>query len=242
MTAPAPLRGRAAVLSRGHRGASLLLLALLALLPCGPGGALAQDGGEPPPAGVKEDPKAKETEKAKETDKEKEKEKEKDKEKGKGKGKEKEGGKGRGGSGKEEAGGARKGGKEREEPRAGEGKRTEEEVLLDALAAAWKRGDAAALAGNLPGTRRVSLRLPGIEAGDYRTEQARSLLEGYFGERSFTKVERKSVKEAAGTFSVEYVRSSDRRVVKAELLLVLGIEAAAGRGERRVLVGARETP
>ncbi len=234
MTAPAPLRGRAAVLSRGHRGASLLLLALLALLPCGSGGALAQDRGEPPPAGGKEDPKAKETDK--------EKEKEKDKEKDKGKGKGKEGGKGRGGSGKEEAGGARKGGKEREDPKAGEGKRTEEEVLLDALAAAWRRGDAAALAGNLPGTRRVSLRLPGIEAGDYRTEQARSLLEGYFGERSFTKVERKSVKESAGTFSVEYVRSSDRRVVKAELLLVLGIEAAAGRGERRVLVGARETP
>lgn len=115
--------------------------------------------------------------------------------------------------------------------------KTAEEILLEALAASWKRGDGKALAARFPEKRRVSLRLPGSEAGDYRAGQAASILAEYFKDRAFSKVERKSVKETAGTFAVEYVRASDRRTVKAELLLVVGME-----GEKRVLVGAREGP
>ena len=115
--------------------------------------------------------------------------------------------------------------------------KTAEEILLEALAASWKRGDGTALAARFPEKRRVSLRLPGSEAGDYRAGQAGSILAEYFKDRAFSKVERKSVKETAGTFAVEYVRASDRRTVKAELLLVVGME-----GEKRGLVGAREGP
>jgi hypothetical protein len=115
--------------------------------------------------------------------------------------------------------------------------KTGEEILLEALAASWRKGDAAALGARFPEKRRVTLRLPGSEAGDYRAGQAASVLAEYFKDRAFTKVERKSVKETAGTFALEYVRASDRRTVKAELLLVVGTE-----GETRVLVSARECP
>jgi hypothetical protein len=116
-------------------------------------------------------------------------------------------------------------------------KKTEEEKLLEALGASWKAGDAKALAARFPAKRKVSLRIPGADAGDYRAEQAKSLLETYFAARAFTKVELKSVKEMTGTFRVEYVRAADRKTVKAEVLLVLGTEE-----KERVLVGVRESP
>ena len=116
-------------------------------------------------------------------------------------------------------------------------KKTEEETLLEALGASWKAGNSKALAARFPEKRKVTLRLPGVEGGDYRAEQARALLDGYFAGRAFGKVELKSVKEMTGTFSLEYTRASDRRTVKAELLLVLGTEE-----KKRVLVSVRETP
>ncbi len=113
--------------------------------------------------------------------------------------------------------------------------KTEEEKLFEAIGAEWKAGDAKALAARFPEKRKVTLRLPDMEAGDYRAEQARSLLEKHFAARRFSKVELKSVKESTGTFEVEYVRD-DKRKVTAELLLGLGTEE-----KKRVLVSARET-
>jgi hypothetical protein len=115
--------------------------------------------------------------------------------------------------------------------------KTGDEKLLEALGASWKAGDAKALAARFPARRKVSLRIPGADAGDYRAEQARSLLDSYFAGRSTTKVELRSVRETTGTFRVEYLRTADRRTVKADLLLVLGTEEKA-----RVLVGVRESP
>jgi len=131
----------------------------------------------------------------------------------------------------------RDGGKDAAPAKEKERKKTAEEVLLEALGAAWRKGDAKALAARFPAKRKVSLRLPGAEAGDYRAEQARSLLEDYFAARTFTKVELKSVKETAGTFALEYRRTAAGKTVQAELLLVLGTES-----EERVLVSARESP
>lgn len=116
-------------------------------------------------------------------------------------------------------------------------KKSEEQVLFEAIATEWKAGNAAAVAARFPANRKVSLRLPDVEAGDYRAEQARSLLEKYFGGRTFSKVTLKSSREMTGTFEVEYSRAADRKRVKAELLLVLGVEE-----KRRVLVSARESP
>ena len=141
---------------------------------------------------------------------------------------------------------AQEGGKGKGEKKAEESGRTgppepppksEEETLFSAIAGEWKAGNAAALAGRFPAQRKVSLRLPDAEAGEYRAEQARSLLEKYFAGRAFSKVALKSVREMTGTFEIEYARSSDRKRVKAELLLVLGTEE-----KRRVLVSARESP
>lgn len=112
----------------------------------------------------------------------------------------------------------------------------EEKKTFEAMGAEWKAGDAGALAARFPEKRKVSLRLPGMDAGDYRAEQAKSLLEDYFAKRTFTKVEVKSVKDSTGTYEAEYTRD-DRKKVKAELLLVLGTE-----GRKRVLVSARESP
>ena len=113
--------------------------------------------------------------------------------------------------------------------------KSEEEKLFDAIGGEWKGGDAKGLSARFPAKRKISLRLPDVEAGDYRAEQAKSLLEKYFAGRTFTKVELKSVKEATGTFDIEYTRE-DRKKVVAQLLLVLGTEE-----KKRVLVSARET-
>ena len=115
-------------------------------------------------------------------------------------------------------------------------KKSEEEVLLEAIGADWMAGSASAVAARLPEKAKVSLRLPGAAGGEYRREQAKSLLEEYFRRRTFAKVELKSVKEQVGTFAVEYT-GGDRRKVAATLLLTLGTEEG-----KRVLVGARETP
>lgn len=144
--------------------------------------------------------------------------------------------KGKEGGKEEEKGEGKEEGKEKE-GEGGKRKRSAEERLVDAVAAEWKAGDVKALAARLPEKRRVSLRLPGAEAGEYRAEQARSVLEGYFEGRRFSRVEVKAVKEMTGTLEVEYLRTGDRRKVAATLLVFLGTE-----GERRVLVGARETP
>ena len=116
-------------------------------------------------------------------------------------------------------------------------KKSEEEILLEAVGAEWKSGNAKALAARLPAKRRVSIRLPGAEGGDYRAEQAKSVLEAYFAGRTFSRVELKSCKEMTGTFEVEYARTADRKKVKAELLVVLGTEE-----KRRVLESVRESP
>jgi hypothetical protein len=135
-----------------------------------------------------------------------------------------------GGKGEEKGQGQGEDGKEKR-------KKSEEEVLFEAIAAEWKAGDAAALAARFPARRKVSLRLPGIEGGDYRAGQAKALLGEYFAARTFSKVALKSAKELTGTFEVEYLRTPDRRKVKAELLLVLGTEE-----KKRVLLSARESP
>jgi hypothetical protein len=116
-------------------------------------------------------------------------------------------------------------------------RKTEEEVLLEAIGEEWKAGDVKALAARFPEKRKVALRLPGIDAGEYRAEQAKSVLGDWFKVRSFTKAELKSVKEMTGTYAVRYVRSADRKTVEAELLLVTAVE-----DRRRVLVSARESP
>jgi hypothetical protein len=116
-------------------------------------------------------------------------------------------------------------------------KKSAEQVLLEAVGAEWKGGDVKAITARLPAKRRVSLRLPGSEAGEYRAEQAKSVLDAYFAARTFSRVELKSCKEMTGTFEVEYARTADRKKVKAELLVVLGSEE-----KRRVLESVRESP
>jgi hypothetical protein len=134
-------------------------------------------------------------------------------------------------------GGGKGKGKGEEKTEESAKKKSEEETLFEAIAGEWKAGNAAALAARFPSQRKVSLRLPDAEAGEYRAEQARSLLEKYFAGRTFSKATLKSVREMTGTFEIEYARTSDRKRVKAELLLVLGTEE-----KRRVLVSARESP
>ncbi len=134
----------------------------------------------------------------------------------------------------QDGGGKGKGGGE---GKAGAPRKTEEEKDLEAVGAEWKAGDARTLAARLPEKRRVSLRLPGAEAGDYRAGQAKSVLEAYFSGRAFSRVELKSCREGTGTFEIEYVRAADRKKVKAELLVVLGAEE-----KRRVITSVRETP
>jgi hypothetical protein len=217
MNARFPLRRRVRVLPGGHS----LLLALLLLLAAPPAirPAVAQDdGGGAGESDGKKDGKEDGKKGGKAKDKEKEEERGKDKEKGKDKGK---------GDGRTEEESAKT-----EAP-----KKTEEEKLLESLGASWKAGDAKAVAAKLPRKRKTSLRLPGSEEGEYRAEQAKSVLERYFSERSFTKVTLKSVKEATGTFQVEYVVIEERRRVTAELLLVIGTEE-----KERCLVGVRESP
>jgi len=126
-------------------------------------------------------------------------------------------------------------GEKKAKPEAETRRKTEEELLLESLGAAWKRRDAKAVAARFPAKRKVALRLQGVEEGEYRSEQARSVLEDWFAGRTFSKVELKSVKDGTGTFRVEYVRASDRKTVEADLLLALALEE-----KKRVLVGARE--
>ena len=118
----------------------------------------------------------------------------------------------------------------------GKKEKSEEEKFFEAVGREWLGGDAAALGKRLPGKRKTSLRLPGMTAGEYRREQALSLLKKYFEGRAFTKVELKSVKDLVGTFEVEYTRDEDRRKVSAEVILTFREEK-----KERVLVGARET-
>jgi hypothetical protein len=208
MTAPPPFRRGSVVLPGGH--SLLLALALLLAAPLPPPPARAQDG-----SGKGKDGAGKEGEKKEGKDKEKEK------------------GKGKDGEKKEKDGKTKEEAAKEEAPK----RKTEEEKLLESLGVSWKAGDAKALAARLPAKRKTTLRLPGAEEGDYRAEQAKSILAGYFKARSFSKVELKSVQEATGTFQVEYVLLEERRRVKAELLLALGTEE-----KERVLVSVRESP
>lgn len=115
--------------------------------------------------------------------------------------------------------------------------KSEEEKDLEAVGAEWKAGNVGALAARFPAKRRVSLRLPDSDAGEYRAQQAKSVLEDYFSGRSFSRVELKSCRESTGTFEIEYQRSADRKKVKAELLVVLGVEE-----KKRVVTSIRESP
>jgi hypothetical protein len=122
-------------------------------------------------------------------------------------------------------------------PGAGTRKRSEDEVLLGDLGAAWKARDAKAVAARFPAKRKVALRLPGVEEGEYRAEQARSLLADSFAGRTFARVELRGVREGTATFRTEWVRAADRRRFEGELVLALATEEG-----KRVLVRARESP
>jgi hypothetical protein len=220
MNALPPHGPRAGVHSGGHRPAGVRLPLLLALLlswaPALPSPARGQDGGN---GGGKADDKKQDDKKHDDTKDDDRKDDDR-KQDGKKQDDKKDDGK-------------KDDGRKADAPK----KKTEEEKLLETLGAAWKAGDSKALAARFPQKRKVSLRLPGAEGGDYRAEQAKSMLEEYFSGRTFSKVELKSVKEMTGTFQVEYVRTADRRRVAAQVLLVLGTEE-----KERVLVSARESP
>ncbi len=214
VTGAAPRPARCGVLRSGHR-VLLAVLALAAVLPVPPlpvPAARAQDPGPPRVAGDGE-------EKGKD-----------DKGKGKGKGDGKGEGKDKGGDDKGKGKG--KGADDGAPP-----KRTEEEVFLQAVADAWKAGDVKALSARLPERGKVMLTLPGAAAGAYRREQAVSLLEDYFRDRTFRRATLKAVEDLVGTVEVEYVRASDRKEIKARVLLTVDTE-----DRRRVLAAARESP
>lgn len=223
MNARFPLRRRVRVLPGGH-SLPLVLLLLLAATPA-PRPAFAQDeGGGTEESGGRKDGKDDGRRDGKEGGKADDKKKDKERGKDGERDENKDEGKGDGRTAEESA--------KTEAP-----KKTEEEKLLESLGASWKAGDAKAVAARLPKKRKTSLRLPGSEEGEYRAEQAKSVLERYFSERSFAKVALKSVREATGTFQVEYVVREERRRVTAELLLVLGTEE-----KERCLVSVRESP
>jgi len=61
------------------------------------------------------------------------------------------------------AGAKKDGGKQERAAAEKPPERTAEEILLEGLAASWRRGDGTAVAARFPEKRRVSLRLPGSE-------------------------------------------------------------------------------
>ena len=115
---------------------------------------------------------------------------------------------------------------------------TADQKLLDAVAAEFRSGDAAALAARIPDDdhSKVALRLNKKYDGSYAHANAKGALESWFDDRKIVSVKRTSNDGLVGQFDVTLRRNGLDKQHTRTLTIQLRKERLKGGGERVTLV------